>query len=246
MATIPPERRVASTRAKAGRGDHVGERFGVRKLADRFDQIAIRGPVPGHDFAEGGNAGEGIGVVDPVEHRQVDVRKLEAKEAPTPLEHPKGLAERRLDSRHVSDAEGDRIGVEPSVGKRQRLRIGLDEGDAVSELTLARALCADAQHLGVDVGDGDTRLRPARPGDTEGDVARPSGDIEKGERARRWRMHFGGQDVLPHSVQSEGHQIVHQIVAVGDLMEDRVNQTLLFVHPNGALAEMRLFGRCRH
>ena len=112
--------------------------------------------------------------------------------------------------------------------------------DPVVEPALPRALGADAQHVGVDVGDGDARLRPAGPRDAEGDVARAAGDVEMGEGARRRGMHLGDQNVLPHPVQAEGHQIVHQVVAVGDLVEDRVHQTLLFVHPNGALAEMRV------
>ena len=151
------------------------------------------------------------------------MRELEAQEAAAPLQHPKGLAQRLLDARHIADAEGDRIGVELRVGKRQRLRVGRDEIDAIVKPALPGALGADPQHLCVDVSDRDLRLGPACPRDAEGDVAGAAGHVEKGEGARRRGTNLGGQYVLPHPVQPEGHKIVHHVVAVGDSVEDRIH-----------------------
>ena len=47
---------------------------------------------------------------------------------------------------------------------------------------LGGALAADREHLGVDVGDGDVRARPAGVGDAERDVAGAAGEIEQRER----------------------------------------------------------------
>ena len=127
IATIPPLRRVKSTRAKPASRDHLRESVGRRKLANQFDKIAIGAAVAGHDLAHGRNRGERISVVEPVDPRQIDTRELEAQEMPAALEHPMGLAEGVFDLRHVADAERDRIGVEARVGERQRFGVAFDE-----------------------------------------------------------------------------------------------------------------------
>ena len=47
-------------------------------------------------------------------------------------------------------------------------------------------------------------------------------------------------------MEAEGHQIIHQVIAVGDLMEDFVDEPLLFVQSNGPLTEMGMLGSCTH
>ena len=90
------------------------------------------------------------------------------------------LGERHVDARHVADAERDGDGVEALVGQRQRLGVGFDERDVVPRLR--RALAADREHLGVDVGDGDAGAGPGPLGDAEGDVAGAAGEVEDVER----------------------------------------------------------------
>ena len=246
MATTPPLRRVKSTRVKPAAAIMSAKTSAEGNLRIELDEIAIGRPVARHDLAHRRNGGEGIDIVGVIQHRQVDAREFEAEKAAAALNHPIGFAQRLLDARHVADAEGDRIGVESPVGKRQRLRVGFDEPHLVVEPALLRALNADAQHVGVDVGNGDARLRPACPRHPEGDVARAAGDVEMGEGARNRGMRLGDKNVLPYPVQAEGHQIVHHVVTVGDLVEHRVHQSLLLLHSNGALAEMRMIRRFRH
>ena len=211
-----------------------------------LDQIAVGRAVSRNDLADRRNRGERVGVVGPIENRQVDLRELEAQEPSAPPENAKGLGERLLDPGHVADAEGDRIGVECAVAEGQVLGVGLDERHAVLEPASLGAFGADAQHVGVDVGDGHAGLAAPRPRDAEGDVAGAAGDIEMGERAGRRRMDLGGQDVLPDAMQAERHQVVHHVVAVGDLVEHRVHETLLLRQPHLAFAKMRVLGACGH
>jgi hypothetical protein len=49
---------------------------------------------------------------------------------------------------------------------------------------------------------------------------------------------FGDEYVLPDPVQPARHDIVHQVVALGDLVEDIVDQTLLLVETNLGKAEI--------
>ena len=119
------------TRSKPARRDHRGEILLVREFADRFDEIGIGFAVAGHHLADARNGVERPRLVDAVEQRHVDLGEFEAEEAAAGLQHAKGLGKRRLDARHVADAEGDRVGVEGIVGEGQFLGIGLDEIDVV-------------------------------------------------------------------------------------------------------------------
>ena len=153
IATIPPLRRVKSTRAKPACSDHVRKLVGRRKLANRFDEIAIRRAVAGHDLAHRRDGGKRIGVVDLLDHRQIDAREFEAQVMPAALEHPIGFAKRGFDARHVADAERDRIGVEARIWQRQRLGVAFDERQPAGESASCRALRRHAQHVAVDVDD---------------------------------------------------------------------------------------------
>ena len=100
---------------------------------------------------------------------------------PAELQHAMCLGERRLDARHVADAEGDRHGVEAAIRQRQRFGVAFDECHDIVEPALGGARAADLEHVAVDVGDGDARAGVAGLGDAEGDVAGAAGDVEQRE-----------------------------------------------------------------
>src|ERR1041384_8537490 len=75
------ERHAAEARA----ADHLGEFLGLGKLTDRFDEIAIGLGIASHRAADLRNHVERIEIVEPVEARQVDRRKLQAEEMPAEL-----------------------------------------------------------------------------------------------------------------------------------------------------------------
>ena len=157
-----------------------------------------------------------------------------------------------LDARHVADAEGDGVGVEAAVGKRQRLGIALDERDRVVEPALDGALAPDREHLGIDVDDGRARARAARrrpPGRRCRRCRRPHRAARTG-RARSRRRRLSGrvdQRVLPGAVQPARHQVVHQVVAARDAVEHVVDQRLLVVERHVPEAEMGVLrSACAH
>ncbi len=211
-----------------------------------LDQVAVGRAVSRDDLADRRNGRERVSVVGSIEDRQVDLRELEAQELSAVPEHAEGLRERLLDPGDVADAEGDRVGVESAVAEGQVLGVGLDERHTVFEAASFGPFGPNAQHVGVDVGDRHAGLAPPRPRDAEGDVAGAACDVQMVEWARRRRTDLGGQNVLPDAMQAERHQIVHHVVAVGDLVEHRVHQTLLLRQAHLALAKMRVLGAWGH
>ena len=60
------------------------------------------------------------------------------------------------------------------------------------------------------------------------------------------RPYFCDENILPHPVQSERHQVVHHVVAIGDRVKHLVDQPLLGVERHAALAEMGFLGGRGH
>ena len=127
-----------------------------------------------------------------------------------------------------------------AVRKRQRLGVALDERDPLVEMPRRRALAADRQHVGIDVADGGMEIAAGGLGGAERDVAGAAGDVEQRERriAARW-IERVDHHVFPDPVQPRRHQIVHQVVALGDAVKHVVHQRLLVVQRHVLEAEMR-------
>ena len=75
-------------------------------------------------------------------------------------------------------------------------------------------------------------------GDAEGDVAGAAGDVEMAETRAVAGVDLAGERVLPQPVQAAGHQIVHHVVAAGDLVEHVVDEMLLLGQRHLGIAEM--------
>src|SRR5690348_8580353 len=161
--------------AEAGRFHHARKRLRLGKFADRLDQILIGLAVAGDRFADARDHLKRIKLVERVEAGHVDRGKFQAKETSADLEHAESLAQRGIDAWHVADTEGDGHAIEAAVGIGKLFGIAPLEGDAIVEPALERAFGADAQHLGIDVADGDAGAGAARCGDAEGDVAGAAG-----------------------------------------------------------------------
>ena len=140
------------------------ERIGPREAANRFDQIAVGLGVAGDGAAERRNHVEGVEIVERVEAGHVDRGELQAEELAAEAQHAKGFGERRLDARHIADAECDGDGVAAARGKRQRLGIALDEDDGIVDAALGGARAADRKHIGIDVEHGDMCALAAKSG----------------------------------------------------------------------------------
>ena len=150
------------------------------------------------------------------------------------------LRQRLVNARHVADAKCDRVAVERVVGERQVLGVGSDEFEPRALAPALRPLLADPQHVGVDVGYRHPRRRAAGARHPKRDVAGAAGDVQMSIRAMARRGDLGDQHVLPQPMQAARHQVVHQVVAAGDLVEDVVDQPLLGVQRDAAVAELCL------
>ncbi len=197
-ATMPPVMRWNETRRKPAARIISANAVRPRKAADRFDQVAIGLGVLGDGAAERGDDVEGVEIVERVEARHVDGGKFQAEKAPARAQHAMGLGQRRLDARHVADAEGDGDGVVTGIGKRQHLGIAVDERDCRIEPALGRARPPDLEHGGIDVDHRRARADAAGRDHPEGDVAGAAGDIEQCEwtAGRPWWFHQDGRDGL--------------------------------------------------
>ena len=111
---------------------------------------------------------------------------------------------------------------------------------------LAARSFADSQHVGVDVDEGHAGQRTASIRHPRRDVAGAACDVDMRERAPQRRANLGDERVLPGPVQAERHQIVHHVIASGDLVEHVVHQGLLLFQRNGAAAEVRVIARGGH
>ena len=183
-ATMPPVMRWNDTRAKPAARIMSANASGPRKAADRFHQIAVGLCVAGDGAAERRDHVERVEIVERVETGHIDGGEFEAQKAPADPQHAMGLLQRRLDARHVADAEGDGDGIEAAVRKRQRLGIAFDKRDGVVEPALACALAADLEHVGIDVDDSRAQSGAAGLDRPKGDVAGAAGQVEQRERLR--------------------------------------------------------------
>src|SRR5579885_990121 len=92
----------------------------------------------------------------------------------------------------------------------------------------------------MDVEGDDIREGRAGIRDPERDIARAARNIEMPEARFLRRPDFARENVLPDPVESAGHQIVHEVVAEGDLVEDLIDPRLLFFERDAGKTEMCL------
>ena len=180
---MPPERVCHFDARKTGGADHLGESAGLRKFADRLDEILVGFGVAGHGAAERRNYLERKQIVEPIEAGNVDGGEFQAQEAAAGLQHAIGFAEREVDPRHVADAERDGVGVEAAIRECQRLGIAFDERHLVVEVLRGGAVrgrpraCRGLMSQTVALKAGARGL-----GGAKGDIAGAACDVEQRER----------------------------------------------------------------
>ena len=106
--------------------------------------------------------------------------------------------------------------------------------DAPVEQPIASAL----EHLPVHVSGPDLALRADATRQRRGKVAAAGSNIEYALSRPRPRHRDG--EVLPHAMQAERHEIVHQVVALGDLVEHFADAAGLLVFRNSLVTEIRI------
>ena len=84
-----------------------------------------------------------------------------------------------------------------------------------------------AEGMGMGGGPGDMGMGGF--GDAEGDVAGASGHVHEPVGRAMGGREPGNHRILPNPVQPARHQIVHDVVALGDPVEDLVDAPLLLL-----------------
>ena len=149
MAAMPPERLRTFTWPRPASRDHVRRISPAAESGGCFRRDSDRTSASCATIAADlGQQLEGIGIVERIQPRHLDLGKFQAKETPARLQHPARFAQRLVDMRHIADAEGDGIGVEAGIGERQGLGIAADPFDGALAFFFARG----------------ARLRPASAG----------------------------------------------------------------------------------
>jgi hypothetical protein len=243
-----PARKVAGLGARKARfGDHLGELFLAREGANAFDEIAVGRAIAGHDLSHRRDRGHRIGIIKRIEPRHIDMGEFEALKLAARFQDSESLGERPVDVSDVADAESDRVGIEALLGERQRFGIGDDEMAALAKSFAMGALGSLIHHLCRNVGNRDLCAGAPRSCDPEGDVAGSSCDIEHVEwPAPLGNSKKGHKIVLPQPVKTARHQVIHLVIAVGDLGEDLIDEALLFLLRHAPITESRLRSLLAH
>src|SRR4029450_6059421 len=117
-----------------------------RKLSDRFGKVPVRLGVACDRAPKRRDHIERIEVVEPVQPRDVDMRELEAEKVPARTKDAKGLSKRRLDSRHITNAERDRARIKAFVREGQRLGVAFHKAHDLTKPALIGAPPPDLEH----------------------------------------------------------------------------------------------------
>ena len=206
-----------------------------RKAADALHQIDIGVAVARHEPPHPGQDAEGIEIVELLELGQHHLAELQAEEAPAGLQHPARLGQGLVDLGDIAQPEGDGIGIDAAVGQGQGLGIARHPIDPGDDSAVDGPVAPDRQHGRGQIADDDPGARPRLRQKALGDVAGPAGDIEQ-ELARPGRQPID-HGRLPQAVDAPGHQIVHQVVAPGDALENAAHQARLLRRLDAAVAE---------
>src|SRR5438105_6075147 len=97
-----------------------------RKAPDAFREIAIGSAVPRHHFTQSRQHGEGIEIVQCIQPRDLHFGEFETEKSPARFQHAIRFGEHAVEMRHISDTEGDRIGVLAGACDRQVFGVGTE------------------------------------------------------------------------------------------------------------------------
>ena len=117
--------------------------------------------------------------------------------------------------RHVAQAESDRHAVKVIVGERQFLGVALRYRQ--QEALVAQTVAAVCEHGVVDVGQPHLTGLADLARKSQRQVAGTTRDVEHA-RAFAHAAAIDGER-LPQAMQPTRHQVVHQVVAIGDGIE---------------------------
>ncbi len=108
--------------------------------------------------------------------------------------------------------------METVGGERQLLGIRLQAAHVVHQALIDQTVAPACQHGGVDVGQQHQAVGPHLAGHSRGQVAGAAGHVQRalpGPQLGQLQ-----RETFPEPMHARGHQVVHQVVASGDGIED--------------------------
>src|SRR5256884_7238474 len=187
--------------------------------ADRLGQVTVGGGISHDAFSQPGQHLERVQVIGLLE-RLPDLRKFEHQQPPAWFQAEHHYSERGVLARHVAQAEADSDAVEIACCEWQPLGVALHgRGESAG---IEQAVSSPLQHAAVDVGQPDLAAWRHASHQGPGRVAASARHVEHALAGPRARKLDGKR--LPHAVQAERHQVVHQVIALGNAVE-------YFTHP---------------
>src|SRR5262252_673042 len=242
MERSDPPRQVAKPDSfEPGSVDHLRELALPRKAPDTFDEINVGVALAGHDLAKQRHKLEAVNIVERLQER-IDFRsEFEAEEAPAGLQHAARLGKRHIDTGDVPQPEPNRVEIDAAVGHGKPFGIGAHPLDSVENALIEGTRAANREHRRARIANNGSTLhhRPVLQEVGQGaqcDVAGTAGDIEKTLAGTRLQPCYHLR--LPPAVDPAAHQIVHQIIARCDALEEGPHQRRLLAFWHLAEAEI--------
>jgi len=123
---------------------------------------------------------------------------------------------------------------------QSKLRGGNGSRSASHCTAIEQAIAAALQHLAVHIGRPDFAFGADAARERSSEIAAAGGDVEHPLAAARPRNCHRKR--LPVAVQAERHEIVHQVVALGDAVEHLADTLRLLVLGDLAKSEIDFLG----
>ena len=166
------------------------------------------------------------------------------RKRPARLQHAVRLGERPVHPGDVADAEGDGRRVEAVVGEGQRFGVAASPVEAGEEAAVDGAVAADLEHRRIGVAHRDPprgQVRPRRPRPApleraERDIAGAARDVEQILSGAQGQPL--DQPRFPEPVNAPRHEVVHQVVALRNAIEDVAHEVVLALERDVAKAEV--------
>jgi len=160
---------------------------------------------------------------------------------PARLQYTPHLAECGIDAGDIPQPEPDRVKIDAAVRHRKSLGIGTHPLDPVENPLVDGAGASDREHCFADItndratASGIFFRNEARHG-AQCDIAGTTGDIE--ETLPCARLQQSEHLRFPSTVDTGAHQIVHQIVARRDTLEESTHKRRLLALRHAAEPEI--------
>src|SRR6516164_6398149 len=221
--------------------DHLAQLALPRETPNAFYEIGVGLPIAGDDSTEQRHDMKAVQIVKWLEERCDFGGEFETKKATAGLQRTTRLGKRRIDPGNVPQAKGDGVQISALVGYRKALCIGADPFDPRQDPLVESTGASDFEHSLARVADDDTLDRGYLLGSearesAQSDVASAPCDIEKNLTGTR--LQPSDHLRLPTTVKPTANQVVHQVVAWRDAVEQGAYEKVLLSFRHTARAEV--------